>query len=306
MVGLFLAACAGGGVYLLWYRPAHPAGPAVQGGWRAWRASWLWMLRAALGPLTAAGQSPRDAMAASSAAGVAGAVLGFALTAAVLPAAVFGLAGAYVPVTVARSRQRAMRQAAHEAWPRLIAEVRLRMSHGGRSVPQALLEAGRAAPEPLRGACAAAEREWLLSTDLDRMFEVLKARVADPTADAACETLLVAHQVGGAEVDRRLAALVEDRAMDVQSRKDLVSRQAGARFARRFVLLVPLGMAVAGLSIGTGRDAYGTAWGQVLVVLGVAVVAACWWWSGRLMQLPEEQRVFAAEASPGGGGARGR
>jgi hypothetical protein len=30
------------------------------------------------------------------------------------------------------------------------------------------------------------------------------------------------------------------------------------RFARRFVLIVPVGMAVAGLSIGTGRTAYET------------------------------------------------
>jgi tight adherence protein B len=64
------------------------------------------------------------------------------------------------------------------------------------------------------------------------------------------------------------------------------------RFARRFVLLVPLGMAAAGLTIGTGRQAYATAGGQLAVAGALGAVAACWWWSGRLMRLPGLPRVF--------------
>ena len=51
-------------------------------------------------------------------------------------------------------------------------------------------------------------------------------------------------------------------------------------------------MALAGLNVGDGRDAYRSTVGQVLVVLGIALVAACWWWAARLMRLPVEQRVF--------------
>ncbi len=51
-------------------------------------------------------------------------------------------------------------------------------------------------------------------------------------------------------------------------------------------------MAFAGMSVGTGRAAYQTVEGQALVVAGVAMVVACWLWAGRLMKLPEEQRVF--------------
>jgi tight adherence protein B len=74
---------------------------------------------------------------------------------------------------------------------------------------------------------------------------------------------------------------------------------AGVRFARRFVLLVPLGMAVAGLSIGTGRSAYETAGGQLAVAVGLLSVAGCWIWSGRLMRVPGEPRVFAAAIDTG-------
>jgi tight adherence protein B len=174
----------------------------------------------------------------------------------------------------------------------MIEEIRILTGSLGRSIPQALFEVGRRGPAELRPAFAAAQREWLLSTDFERTLRVLKDRLADPTADAACETLLVAHELGGVDLDRRLAALAEDRIQDTQGRKDARAKQAGVRFARRFVLVVPFGMALAGMSIGNGRAAYGEPLGQVLVVAGIAMTVLCWLWAGRIMRLPEEQRVF--------------
>lgn len=162
----------------------------------------------------------------------------------------------------------------------------------GRSIPQALFEVGRRAPSDMQPAFAAAHREWLLSTDFPRTLGVLKAGLADPTADAACETLLVAHEVGGTDLDRRLEALIDDRIQDSQGRKDAAAKQAGARFARFFVLIVPAGMALAGMSVGTGRAAYQTPTGQLLVVVAIGLVVVCWIWAGRIMMLPEEERVF--------------
>ena len=78
----------------------------------------------------------------------------------------------------------------------------------------------------------------------------------------------------------------------LQGRKDAEAKQAGVRFARRFVLFVPFGMALAGLSIGDGRAAYESSGGQVGVVMALAMVLGCWLWSGRIMRLPEEERVF--------------
>lgn len=216
----------------------------------------------------------------------------YALFGGALPALVAGCFGATAPAASYRTRRERIRSEAREAWPRLIEEMRLQTNSLGRSIPQALFDVGRRAPEELRPAFAAAEREWLISTDFERTVAVLKDRLADPTADAACETLLVAHEVGGSDIDRRLAALAEDRVQDLQGRKDARAKQAGVRFARRFVLIVPAGMALAGLSIGTGRSAYQTPLGQLLVVTGIAVVLGCWMWAGRLLRLPAEERVF--------------
>jgi tight adherence protein B len=223
---------------------------------------------------------------------VVGALAAFVLFGGVAPALIAGTFAATVPISSYRARRRNRLAASGEVWPRLLEELRLLTGSAGRSIPQALFEVGRRAPVEWRPAFAAAEREWLLTTDLSRTTALLKDRLADPTADVVCETLLVAHEVGGSDLDARLADLIEDRSIDLQGRKDAASRQAGVRFARRFVLLVPLGMTLAGLSIGTGRRAYQTTGGQLAVALGLIVVVLCWWWSGRLMRMPDQPRVF--------------
>ena len=218
--------------------------------------------------------------------------LAYALLGGLLPAVAVGGFAATYPGVSYRARRRRRRQTTAEAWPRMIEEMALLTGSLGRSIPQALFEVGSHGPEEMRPAFAAAHREWLLTTDFSRTVGVLKARLADPTADAACETLLVAHEIGGTELEKRLAALVDDRVADLQGRKDAQARQAGVRFARRFVLIVPVGMALAGLSIGNGRAAFKSPAGQLAALVAVAVVISCWLWSGRIMRLPEEERVF--------------
>jgi tight adherence protein B len=225
-----------------------------------------------------------------------GAAMAFALFGGVAAPMIAGLFAASFPIASHRARRRKGREHAREAWPRMLEEIRVLTGSAGRSIPQALFDVGQRGPDEMRPAFAAAQREWLISTDFERTLIALKDLLADPTADVVCETLLVAHEVGGADLDRRLAALAEDRLQDLQGRKDASSKQAGVRFARRFVLLVPLGMALAGLSIGSGRSAYQTASGQVGVAFGLVMVVLCWTWAGRLMRLPEEERVFGGGA----------
>jgi tight adherence protein B len=223
-----------------------------------------------------------------------GAVLTFALFGGTVVALAGGACAGLVPIAARRNRAERRQAQAREAWPRLVEEIRLLTGSVGRSVPQALLDVGRRGPTELRPAFRAAERQWLISTDFDRTVRVLKEQLADPTADVICETLLVAYEVGGGDLEHRLSALAEDREQDLQGRKDAAAKQSGVQFARRFVLIVPLGMALAGLSIGAGRAAYQTSTGQLAVLAAFVALVACWLWSGRLLHLPRDERVFDA------------
>jgi tight adherence protein B len=297
VTGVVAAALAGYGVFLVWTAmtlgwrglgigPRHPVGGKAKGG-RSSPVPRDWLRQAGLGDIPAG-----ELAGAVAAVAVLGAAGGFALFGGIVPGVLAGSFAASFPVAALRARRARRLADARDAWPRMLEELRLLTGSVGRSIPQALFDVGRRAPMELRGAFGAAEREWLLTTDFERTVGLLKRDLADATADAVCETLLVAHQVGGGGLDARLGELVADRIDDVQARKDARAKQAGVRFARRFVLLVPLGMTLAGLSIGTGRSAYQTAGGQVAVASGLVAVIACWVWSGRLLRLPDEPRVF--------------
>ncbi len=291
MTALAVAVIGATGVHLLytaWAFGWRGRAPRVRDDRRrSGRSVTTWLRQAGLDEVR-----PVEFTAVVAAMAALGGVAGYAVFGAPLPAlAVGGFAGTF-PIGSYRSRRRTRRSAAQEAWPRMIEEIRLLVTSVGRSIPQALFEVGERGPDELRPAFTAAQREWGRSTDFARALRVLKDRLADPTADATCETLLVAHELGGTDLDPRLRALIDDRTQDVQGRKDARAEQAGVRFARRFVLVVPLGMAVAGMSVGNGRAAYRTPVGQLAVVVGVALVVACWVWAGRIMALPEQDRVF--------------
>lgn len=287
-VAAVLAATGGYLLFSSWYRSGHRRHPGDGGDSVSLDQRFReWARQAGLGGVRA-----REFASAVFMLFVVGGLAAYALFGGILAAVVAGAAVATSPLATYRARRRTRLAQATEAWPRVLEELRLQIGSLGRSVPQALFEIARRVPDEWHPAFVAAEREWLLTTDFPRTAEILKEQLADPTADAVCETLLVAHEVGGSDVDGRLADLIEDRVLDLQGRKDAVSRQSGLRFARRFVLIVPVGMAVAGLAIGTGRSAYESAGGQLAVVIAVAAVALCWLWSARLMRLPEEPRVF--------------
>ena len=297
MTPLLLALAAAYGVHLVYtalafdWRGLGP-GPAVARRRRASQQLHDWLVQAGL-----ADSRPAELAGVIGALTALGAAIGWAVFGGVLPPLATGMAVGVAPVLAARARRERRRALARDAWPRLIEEIRIMTTTLGRSIPQALFDVGRRAPEEMRPAFELARREWLLSTDFERTLDVLRDRLADATADTVCETLLVAHEIGGNDVDRCLVALTDDRLMDLQGRKDAASRQAGARFARSFTLIVPLGMALIGMSIGEGRKAYASSTGQLLVMVAIGLMGLCWAWSGRIMRLPEEQRVFLGSQS---------
>lgn len=294
IAGFLLALCAGYGMFLLF--------TAIAFGWRGLGPSARprrrsrqnriadFLIQAGLERVGAG-----EFLAVAGVLFVVGSAIAWALFGGLLPPVAVGMAAATFPMASARTRRARRRDLARDAWPRLIEEVRIQAVSMGRSIPQALFVVGRRSPPEMHAAFEAAHREWLISTDFDRTLRILKHQLAEPTADAVCETLLIAHEVGGTDVDRRLGALIEDRILDLQGRKDARAKQAGARFARMFVLVVPVGMALVGQSIAEGRGAYTTPGAQVAILVALGMIAACWLWAARLMALPEEERVFFDE-----------
>ena len=197
MMSIAVAMAGAYGVFLLYTAVVFGwrglgVGPTPLGRTRRQRKAQQWLAQAGLD-----GVRPSEFGTAMAVIFVVATGLAFVVFGALLPAlAVGGFAASY-PMAAFRGRRQRRRQRASEAWPRMIEEMALLTGSLGRSVPQALFEVGRRSPEEMQPAFGAAHREWLLTTDFDATVAVLKAGLADATADAACETLLVAHEVGG-------------------------------------------------------------------------------------------------------------
>ena len=115
-----------------------------------------WLVQAGLADLPL-----RELLAVVVALGLLGALAAYAVFGGLLPAVVIGVFAATFPLASYRRRRIARRAAAMDAWPRLLEELRILTSSLGRSIPQALFEVGRRAPDELRPAFVAAHREWL-------------------------------------------------------------------------------------------------------------------------------------------------
>lgn len=198
-----------------------------------------------------------------------------------------------IPRLLRRSQNEKTKDRERESWPALLEEIRVLTGAGGLSLPNAFYKVGTRAPQTLANAFIHSQSEWKLSTDFDLALDTFKQHAQDATADSVAEVFRISYRIGGSDLESRLDALIEDRILDLQARKDAVAKQSGAKFARLFVLIVPAGMAFAGLAIGEGRAAYATPIGQLLTLAAFVCIASCWWWASTLLRLPEEPRVFA-------------
>jgi tight adherence protein B len=273
MIRLLAAAAAAVGVYLVLF-PGRLRPERDRVAQRAQLERTLRPLLLAAGPALVAG------------------LLSYVVFGAVSASMLIGLLTLAAGPAVVAQRARHRQAVAHDAWPRMLEELRVRTGSLGRSIPQALFEVGARGPVELRPAFSAGHRVWMTTADFPRAVARLSAELDDATADAVLETLLVAHEIGTSGLDKRLESLVDDRGTDVANRKEARAKQAGVRFARRFVLFVPIGMALVGTQLSGGTGAYRTPLGQVLLSMAVLAVAGCWWIAGRLLVIPTERRVF--------------
>ncbi len=278
----FIAAGAAG----VWLLSAPGGGPTPSAAWR--RAS----VRQAASTAHPPSAPLLHGALAGTAAGFVGWIGAWTLFGGVVAPTLAAALSAAIPPCAATQRRRRRAADAWQAWPRLLAEIRVLVAHRGQSIPVALFAAGVHAPAGMGPAFSEAARTWSLSTDFEASLRVLKTALADPTADAVCETLLAADQIGGVQIDARLRALADAAQAEAAARSDARAKQAGARFARSFVASVPAFMAMIGLSIGRGRQAYESGDGQLLVAFSLLAVAGCWLWAGRIMAIPVRKRVF--------------
>lgn len=233
----------------------------------------------------------RTVVAIMAALAVVAAALGWLLTGIPVLALLAALAGATAPVMFLRGRRLRLRKARRQMWPDvcdlLVAAIRV-----GLSLPDAVASLAESAPPAVRPAFAVFARDLQATGRFESSIDRLKATLADPIADRIVETLRMARQVGGTELTGVLRALSSSVRADAALRGEVEARQSWIRGAAVLGAVAPWVILALLAMRPEGRDAYGSAEGVLVIIVGAVVSVIAFRIMLRIGRLPEPERWF--------------
>lgn len=207
-----------------------------------------------------------------------------------LAAAAAGLGFLLLPMTV-RRRANVKRAEYRTVWPDVVDHL-LASVRAGRPLPESLAELARRGPSSLRGAFDAFAAGYARTGDFAGELEVLKQRLADPTADRLLEALRMAREVGGTELPQVLRTLSSALREEGAVRAEVHARQSWLRNAARLGAAAPwLLLAV----LATRPEAirtYDSPGGALVIGSGVVVTVLAYRLMLAIGRLRPERRWF--------------
>ena len=237
------------------------------------------------------GVSPGQLLGASVALGLVVFVLVAGVSRVALIGLVFGGFAASVPLNVVRSRRRKRTVELREVWPEVVDNLASGI-RAGLSLPEAVSQLAVRGPELLRGQFDRFAADYRATGRFGECLDRLKAALADPVGDRVVESLRMAREVGGTDLGRLLRTLSAFLREEARTRAELETRQGWTVSAARLALAAPWLLLLL-LSTRPGAvEAYSTATGALVLLVGGAVSFLAYRLMLRIARLPEERRVL--------------
>lgn len=234
---------------------------------------------------------PAAVPAISAGLGLLVAAILWAISSAMVPSLTIGLATSVLPVLVLRSAARRRTTAMREVWPEAVDHINSAI-RAGLSLPEALVQLSRKGPEELQPAFHEFSLDYQASGDFASCLDRLKTRLADPIGDRIVEALRITRDVGGTDLGGLLRTLSAFLREDARTRAELEARQSWTINAARLALAAP--WIVLGLMATRPQaaQAYDTAMGLVLIVVGAIVSLIAYRVMMLIARLPQDERVL--------------
>ncbi len=200
------------------------------------------------------------------------------------------LGGACAPVAWARSRRGRQARERERAWPAVLSQLADALE-AGLAWPAAVALVAESGPEALRGEWAAFTTH-LRGADLETALEGLRD-AGERTADSVALLLraaLVDLPAGGlAPVLRELAGVLSER---LEARERARSRASSMHVEAAILALSPIViLLLIGLSSPGYLDAYRSAGGTIVALVGGGLIFGCYLLMRRLGRVPEPRRT---------------
>lgn len=191
------------------------------------------------------------------------------------------------------AQQRIARLEAMEAWTRQLADVLTT----GTGIEDALLTTAADPPDPIAAEVTALRRRLEYRVATEDALRAFADDLAHPVGDTIAATLIIASQVRGRGLHQVLTALADTVAKDVAMQREIDAERASHRTTAIWVVVALAAFVGFALLNRTYVAPFGTAAGQLVLVVVVALYGGTVAWLHRLASpapghrfLPEGRR----------------
>jgi len=176
-----------------------------------------------------------------------------------------------------------------EQWTRRLSDMLM----ASRGIEDALEASARTAPAAIRPAVGALGRRLASTSGTEAALRAFAAEIADPAGDRIAAALIIATGRRGGAVHDVLRSLAAILARDVAARREIEADRAQHRTTVKWLTFFALGFAVFAMLNKTYSAPFGTAAGQVVMAVVVALYAAGLGWLHHLGAVPASGRFLA-------------
>jgi tight adherence protein B len=203
----------------------------------------------------------------------------------------FAIIGATLPSLYLRSRLTTRRKQRRDMWPDVV-DLLASSVRAGMAIPEALTQVGLRGPAEIRIPFRAFAADYEASGKFGECVDRLRDELADPIADRLLEAVLLAREVGSADIGHVLRALSVFLRDEARIRGELESRQSWTVNGARTAVAAPWVLLLV-LSLKPGAVApYDSRAGVVVLLTGAALCAAAYLVMIRIGRLSDEPRVL--------------
>ncbi|HZY77487.1 MAG TPA: type II secretion system F family protein [Jatrophihabitantaceae bacterium] len=285
-MGALLGLLLGVGLLLIWRSgPRAPQRTSQRSGWSARQARLLHQAGVD-------GVGVAQLIAAQFGCALVAMVAVLLLTGTLAVAICFGVFAFLAPPMLLRRMRRRRLVALRDVWPEAIDNLASAV-RAGMSLPEGLAGLAQRGPAELRPAFARFAASYRATGRLGDCLDALEADLADPVGDRVCETMRMAHEVGGSDVGSVLRTLSELLRSDARTRAELETRQGWIVNAARLAVAAPWAVLLLLGTRSTTLSAYDSGGGALLLVIGAAVCLLAYRLMLRIGRLPDEPRVLS-------------
>lgn len=179
-----------------------------------------------------------------------------------------------------------------DVWPDVVDDLASAI-RAGMSLPQAITELAKSGPSVLRPVLAASLVSYHATGDFAGALMELKDEVNDPVADKFVAALVLAHEVGGADLGQVLKTLSEVLRADAKIRGEIVARQSWTINGAKLAVAAPWLTALVLCAHSEASKAYLSPGGIRILLFCLLVSVIAYATMLRISQLPKEIRVLS-------------